>query len=419
MSYKTSLLQTLTTSLTSQSSGSPLYVQYSAPAMSDSRSGVALPQYKQIIAQGGNAVTPFTGVKYSAQLLDRGYAKAEYQLASGSYWELLEGVYPALNFVPYHPHNPNNFVADADRQALARFAAAVRKTRMQISGPTFLGELRDTIKIFTRPTEALFKHLSRYLDRVYSRSRRRGRGRRRPPTRREIALIAADEWLTYQLAIRPLMADVEDIAIAVARMISETRHTIVRGYAKIELRYGESGPWTASNYWGGVYTRAATQSVETIYRGGLHAAVFDADFGALAKLQQLVGFDASQFVPTVYELIPGSFVLDYFVNVGELLAFANTDFSDVKWLSRTRRFHTEWLSSSTLFSRNAAQLKGWTGGSELGRTRMSVTTVSRVAAVPSTLSLDAYFTLPGVASRWATLAALLVSGFSNGGRKRP
>lgn len=415
MSYKDSLIRTLTTSLSTQAMGGNLITEYAAPAMSDSRIGISLPQFKQIIANGGNATTPFIGKKYSAKLLSRGHAKATYQLGSSPYWELIEGCHPQINFVPTHPHNPNNFLADVDREALTRFTKAVRKAQTQISGPTFLGELRETISLFRHPTEAIFKQLSRYLDRVY-RSSRRGRRKKRPSAR-EITRIAADEWLVTQLALGPLISDAEDIARAIARMINEIRHMVVRGYAKTAVKYSERTSWTQANYWRGNSYRSAIEEVLVVYRGGLHAAIYDAPYGALSNLQRIFGFTKQEFIPTIWELIPFSFVVDYFVNVGDLIMFANTDFSSVKWMSRTQRFHTEWSNYSIMDTSNPSQLKSWEGGLELGSTFLTVTDVTRSVVSPYFLSLPAYFSLPGNAVKWANMAALLVArsrGIQNG-----
>jgi hypothetical protein len=57
--------------------------------------------------------------------------------------------------------------------------------------------------------------------------------------------------------------------------------------------------------------------------------------GATAeRIVELSGFDLKAFIPTVWEVIPYSFLVDYFVNIGDMLEAATTDTSIVKRLSK-------------------------------------------------------------------------------------
>jgi hypothetical protein len=49
----------------------------------------------------------------------------------------------------------------------------------------------------------------------------------------------------------------------------------------------------------------------------------------------LFGFTPSELVPTAWELLPWSFLVDYFVNVGDVLSSAVTASSNVNFVNKT------------------------------------------------------------------------------------
>jgi hypothetical protein len=49
------------------------------------------------------------------------------------------------------------------------------------------------------------------------------------------------------------------------------------------------------------------------------------------------GFTPSEFIPTAWEILPWSFLFDYFVSVGDFIDASFADTSALKWVSQTRR----------------------------------------------------------------------------------
>lgn len=73
-----------------------------------------------------------------------------------------------------------------------------------------------------------------------------------------------------------------------------------------------------------------TQQVIVKYYGVLESVrASDRDW------QPVFGANLLNFVPTVYELLPWSFLVDYFVNVNEVISSTFTDTSNLKWSSKT------------------------------------------------------------------------------------
>jgi hypothetical protein len=68
------------------------------------------------------------------------------------------------------------------------------------------------------------------------------------------------------------------------------------------------------------------------YRGAVKAQAATTASDRLARF----GFTPSEFIPTAWEILPWSFLVDYFLNIGDLLSASVTDTSNVAWVNRSR-----------------------------------------------------------------------------------
>jgi len=382
---------------------------YSRISLLNTKQGVQNPNWRAQVRQGLNATTDFSGTKYEHRVVRTGGATLVYlnQFTGARFGTHVSGI-----LHPWSPFTANMDVsqkASADRTALTRFYAAARKAQTQISGPTFLGELRETVQMLKKPASKLGSMTLRYLDRISHPSRRGLRSRVKLPPK-EIAQNAAKDWLQYVFGIRPLLNDTEDIAIAIARLLSEPRHTVVRGYADTDCKLAgmsaESGFQQLN--WKSRY-RVHT-SYQVIYRGAIRASAFS-DLGVnLAHLRDLLGFRFEEFLPTVYELIPYSFVVDYFSNVGAVLAAESYDSSNLAWVSKTTREISDFAAESFVTSYGGPfQVVSFDQDDHLGKTRTIISSVQRTAVAPHLLDLPLEFHLPGVPGQYANLLALILS----------
>jgi hypothetical protein len=149
---------------------------------------------------------------------------------------------------------------------------------------------------------------------------------------------AGDLWLEVSFGVRPLLADIKDLAEAVARWRIDRLSPIVRGSSGGTGIGGlTSPPFKEAVSWLEHVTHA--QEVRdwryTVY-GRLHAEAQLPACGSAAKLVEVLGFRAEDFVPTIYELMPFSFLLDYFTNLGGVLEAASVDTSWVDWANEVR-----------------------------------------------------------------------------------
>lgn len=321
--------------------------------------------------------------------------------------------------------------ANAISAAKMRLLSAIRDTYRQFQGGVFFGELLETIHQIRHPAEALQRGLKTYKRDVQKRLAKYVPGALTAATRKQLNTkhrnianrIVKDTWLEYVFGWKPLINDIKDGARALAykdyrifipvsgsgKSSSASNFTVIGNNTingmPIDLGYTVRG---TVNCWlkGECGTDAAQRSVLNINRFGLNFW--------------------SEVAPTIWELIPYSFLVDYFSNIGQMIDGMSTQLSGVRWVcgivkrevevtlnySRfnqgllTGIYNTEDASFKTFLTEQTYSYSGYTN--TFSRVDRSAWTIEDIS-----LSLgDFRFRVPGVGStRWLNIAALF-------GRKR-
>jgi hypothetical protein len=311
------------------------------------REGESLPKWKSIIKSGGNATTPLSGVKDELW---------SHQISAMSKWlNVNNGTFRITTYkgdraaynLPWGP-NGSSFglmidSSNADNQARARFYKKLREVQVAFSGPTFLGELRETLRMIKRPAQAIRDSCDRYY-----RSLKQWKGRNRPPSdghrkwdwRRELVKTAGGLWLENSFGWQPLLNDIKDAVEAYERLtppIANVKTISVGGKDAADQRtaYAGSG-WGDSGSDVGdflCYLYLARAYCTVRYKGKVSLTTEATKWDNLA----LFGFTPSEFVPTAWELLPWSFLIDYFTNIGDILTSAVTRTAPVNFVNQTVR----------------------------------------------------------------------------------
>jgi hypothetical protein len=296
-----------------------------------------------------------------------------------------------------------------DAKAISRYYSKIKQIRQQISGPTFLGELAESIGMIRRPASGIIKSAGKYLDslgKVQKTSLARYKTRARQT--KYLLDAAANLILEVNFGWKPLINDCKDIAISVARTILEIRHRVVRGYDEgnqtILINHSIS---PVSNDLNVDSVQARNVNYRSLYRGAVKAFA-DGPLGPARSIVELSGFNLREFVPTLWELLPWSFLVDYFLNIGDLLEANLTDTSQIAWTTHTTVNSTSYETLQRVVSRYPDRLISMTGNSCFGETRVASSVVSR-ANSPTAPSLPLTFSWPGKKSQFANMISLLIT----------
>jgi len=234
----------------------------------------------------------------------------------------------------------------ADNQALMQFVSECLKAQRAFQGGVFLGELKETLQFLRRPGMGVRKLLRNYLSELRKRSaksRRMSRSSRLRVTKDS----AASTWLETQFALKPLLSDIDGISDALWTLAQRQETMPVRGRGQGRV-YHTKIDASINVGFASLYRCADDVSeINVKYYGAVKC-----ETGATGTRQHL-GALPRDFVPTIYELIPYSWLVDYFTNLGEIVSAVCFNRSDIAWMNRgtrLRRFRILTQATPTLLT---------------------------------------------------------------------
>ncbi len=310
---------------------------YQARAFGKSKTGDYLPNWRRVIRSGGNATTPFSGVLNDLTVQYANYRvdfdsrftvnspwEPRYSLESS--WSQWANTNPISHFLILD----GAFFERARAKAIKSLYRTIWNSNHQFQGGVFMGEIGKTVKMIASAANALSRGVFDYAAKAVG--IRNGKGKKKS---KEKAL--ADTYLEATFGWSPLIHDCQDFAKALARLNHEKRGKRLRFRAH-GAEEGQASKSTGTVTFGFLYADLLvyeTAKVDVIYRGFLQGPKFEAANPSLDRIISLSGFDLRSFVPTVWELIPYSFLVDYFTNIGDCLQAYSTDTSPVVGLWKT------------------------------------------------------------------------------------
>lgn len=295
-------------------------------AFNNSRTtGPNKPSWRELIKRGDDATTYLQGERYSTIRKVPGLL----ELYPGPTWTSsyrykgydLENI-PFINY----DSNMAALVTLATNGAKTKHTRKLHKLTNQFQGGVFFGELTEALHQIRNPARTLRRGIGDYYETVKKRSSKN--------PRHKLGEIASDTWLEYVFGWAPLISDVKDGAEALARyhlkqyavpqrvtssFTEEKTITVptysTRNFGISRYRYRQKRHLTATR----IYRTQVAATPFTSTEMGLH----------------LFGFSWSEFVPTVWELIPYSFLVDYFSNIGDVLSGWSWQDYSARWSNTT------------------------------------------------------------------------------------
>jgi hypothetical protein len=276
--------------------------------------------------------------------------------------------------------------------------------------------LGETIRMLRHPFRALADLTTKHVTRLVKSKR----GLRGSASKREESYyeIVRQSYLEYVFGIAPLISESKALAETVARWnleaegIKQTRTRIVGQGSdeNVSLYVNPDAEFNGAGF--NVFRFTETQRTVTErrvrYICGLTSTV-TAAAGSTDRLVELLGFNFRNFLPTVWEVIPWSWLADYVANVNDIIDAAVCDTSNVAWVSKTVTEVTTLTSTTTCQSaRMAARLlvyglRGGGGGS-MGSLVLRRTSMTRTAGVSLGIP-DLVFSLPAEGKKYANAFA--------------
>lgn len=354
------------------------------------------------IAHGESCTTPLTGTKRKLFVDESDFSYVDHGPTAP--------LNPPSHQVDYYRYSGqlapwldlNSLVVPTDftevsAQALSKFLNKAYDARTAVQGGAFIKELHQTLHMIRRPMDSLMQGVGSYF-------RHLRKVRQRTPLRRKLKVLG-DSWLEYSFGWKPLIADIE-AGYNHLRNLPDCELIPISAYVEKKTDQVVTSSTTVVGSFDQNWKIIRQAKISCRIKGAVRT-VLPSNQG---YLPQTFGFDLSSFVPTLWEIIPYSFLVDYFTNVGDLILYYSGTSSNVSWFNQTNRatayFQTvpsgrvERVGPSAGTSRS---ILSWSPGQAAGE----VTTVKRTggSSVPAP---DFRLQAPGLGSlRYANIAALI------------
>jgi hypothetical protein len=293
---------------------------------------------------------------------------------------------------------PASLVTNVTNRAIRKFLDACDAARSSIELGQDLGEIGETIRGIAHPLQSLreftFSHLSRVLKLTKT-----------VKHKASLSKMVADTWLEYRFGWRPLALD---IGQAYADLTNNNHFNIqpVHGGAFDTFPIGTTN--RVHTLGCGNFNIRTGLSITGSYYVGFKGGVKTGQANGRIGLMQNMQLDLPHFVPTIWDLLPYSWIVDYFVNVGDIMHALCFNFNNLSWGQKTTRITNDYVYdngmefnfSPTFWTVNSQSTSG-------GNPSASIVSFTRGALSASDLYPGVQFTLPlGSLRPWENLAAL-------------
>jgi len=355
----------------------------------DARETENSPSWRSRIAQGLNATGTLTGVMQEVESTPGHFYHKNVIFPDSDFQFTDHTVLNGFLLTADFPTVPLGDTTKADNRALMEYLSKARDAQTTLQGGVVLGELGQTLRGITRRSELIYKGLNDYLLAI--------RKRRWPKSSRRKRDALADYWLEWSFGWKPLVSDIDAAANLLATDRSFLSSDVFIKTRGEEMFTQETNAPSVTHYQWRVRQKTLHQ---VQYYGKVLRAAPNAIFGHGVTPS---GFDSSNWLPTVWELIPYSFLVDYFSNIQEVVSSWAFNRCTIRWLSRTARIHN-W--NETYEGRPESTFS--TAVFNPGYTAAIVRTVNR-QALSSFPQVTLEFEIPGLSFKWLNMAALAVS----------
>jgi hypothetical protein len=378
---------------------------------SSTRTGIKLPSWQSVIRNGGNATTPLVGTRYvgTGSFITAG---VEWQRQDGHGYEDYGAEYYGHPLYPTlfnsTPAAPASVVTNVTNRCIRKFLDRAEAVRSSVEAGQDFGEYKETLHGMISPLGQLRKHVLSYFPKVRKLRKLYGDAR-------SLTKALADTYLEWTFGWKPLVSDIAQAYVGLQNRNRFGDRQAIRVSAADNFQVSPPASNQLSSL-GGLGSLSISNRVTGYYTVVMYGMIRTgtSQDGTVSRAQVLQ-LDLPHFVPTIWDLIPYSFIVDYFVNVGEIIRSLSTIDSVFMWGGQDQiTDHIQEYSDAVIsdFAQPAymTKVQSWAHG---GRGRFEHRLTNRSVLVPAGLIPKVQITLPLSSKPWVNMGAIMASHLSS------
>jgi hypothetical protein len=359
------------------------------------------PNWRKQVRLQQNATTSLSGVVYQRRVVlseANVWCEKTNKKSSdptGTYYDVYHFGLPSSYHMSVLDSPSSASTTAADNKAKMYFLRKLMESQRTFQGGVFLGELRETLRQLRNPAKALRNSIDSYRREAKKRLRREKNYRR---ANRAIR----NTWLEYQYGWAPLMSDVKSGAEALARYGQKLRYPgiflVGRGDIDSNLDFVRTQNTASSNGCSFKYIKD-TWSAASVKYYGMTTSI---PVNPITSAASIAGVMPRDFLPTVWEIIPYSFLVDYFTNIGDMIQGYAWQRAGLRWSTKTTiQYRRMSVSSRSYLPATNYAIRASVPSETFHESKMVTRNVYNGTFIPSIT-----FEIPGFGTKWMNLAAL-------------
>lgn len=383
------------------------YSQRGVVGVTDTFTGDYNPGWKAQIKSGGNATTSASGIRriYKPAIYD---SYLHYFKKNQHVDHIISEIgYPLpLNIFALDAAVPSDIIQKVTNRAIVKYLEAADSARSSFEAGQDIGEWRETIHSIINPMASLRKLTVGYFDTLK-------KGVKKAGSKQKMHKVISDSFLEFKFGWNPLA---QDVAAGISSLTNNQGHS-----DSVPLQASARDSYPIHN---GFYFYLGNSNAQTLtfgrvtgeyqvrFKGAIRTGAVNGHIPLLQNLQ----LDMPHFVPTLWDLVPYSWMIDYFANIGDVIKGLSFQSSNNLWLCKTTRIIAHYDYSYGSMNLSSLTPFGWIIDSTnpTGNPSGTSTSFTRSPVSPNSLIPNFRFQLPlGSAKPWENMGALISSNLQS------
>jgi hypothetical protein len=330
--------------------------------VTDSVMGKKNPQYRAQIRDVLSATTPCTGIKSLTTIKQHPMCEFDWTFAEGNpfYMKFVQShvgfVFAAGNFLTDASMlSDTSSLTSVENRSIATLYTQLNGFASAVKAGEDIGEISQTIDALRRPLPGLRK----LVNETFGNAKKAFS----MPTSLGIAKAAADTWLQFQFGYKPLESTIASAVVGLQNRDVMANYRPFHAVAEGNL--GDTQKSFAIPPPGGNIAVDLIIQRKLAYKVTYQGIWAEEVNVPKRPVDAVLGLQARDVLPTIWNLIPFSFLADYFANVGDIIGAISVPWGGVRWCNKTIRteqsnqvdqIYQQNLSAS---DRNRASYQKW------------------------------------------------------------